>query len=715
MMAMPFSDDTLVQEQRRHDAKPLRSFNSKMQDVVFDQPQDELVLRFDTRYLSSELAPLNERLRHSNVIFVKSPKGTGKTQWLKQFLDSGQFPAGYSVAQIGHRQSLERLVSNAWELVCYLDDKQAHQRYAVTLDSIHLLDRDYDVVVIDEIEQVLRHLIGDTLEQRRGLVASKFFRLIQKAKHVVCLDADLTGELTGQVISKLRHNFEHDKVVAIVNEWQANRVIAVYEDRSHLIAELITMVSEGKRVYVPVSLLKVANDLERLLKYCRKPNGERIRVLSLTGQTSQLESATSFFAAPSTECLAYDVILATSTLGTGVSIDAEHFDAIVGIFDRQPYTYQDCDQAISRVRKCNTVKVWIHQGQQRQYRSVEDAKQGSIAKEIMTRRYWLDEEPKLSPAETLAVEVMAQIAYCEDDWRHDRLRKFINLKQADGWFVCLTPSNAEMVSAGKELLKIAKDPDGDAKYRRVLEAENITRDDVDFLRDQKNISATDKLAVEKYWIAQFYELESPAKLTVKQIKDYKEQDFRDKAKALRLIAKSENDAIALDKYDRLDENRLFIDMKHRAKYRALLADIADVAGIDPINIMARAARYAEISEHRRQALEGAKPGSRPARAAKAEFNRELEKIDYHVTTEQIDKVADYVATNLDIVNLFLGTKFEQPTRPDTKTKVFNATLGKLGVCIQKRVVTKDKVSQTMYFVDFDMIAEMAAKKDLAQQ
>ncbi|MBC3810102.1 plasmid replication protein, CyRepA1 family [Undibacterium aquatile] len=675
---------------------------------------DDSVIRLESTFLPNDLKPFYAHLKQKDIILLKSPKGTGKTQWLKAYLKPGPFPRKRSVLQIGHRKSLERSLSNELILTCYSDDKQPAIRYAVTVDSLELVTSTYDVLVIDEIEQVLRHLCGDTVRERRASIFSIFVNLIQNAKQVICCDADLTGELTSHLIAKLRSNFEQDNVALIINEPKANRHIDVYEDKYHLIADLIVDVSDGKRVYVPVGRLDLAEKLEKLLRYCRMPSGEKLRVLSLNGETSQSELAKNFFASPSVEAKKYDVLIATSTLSTGVSINCKHFDAVYGIFDSRPYTFQDCDQAISRVRRCGSVKVWIHKGQGRKYQSLEQAKQGPIAKEIVTRKYWLGEQAALNEAEVLAVDVLSRIDFYEDEWSFDRKNKFIEMKQTDGWFVTEIKQQTSLTKAGKELMRISVDPSGDAKYRRILEADNLEVEDFETISHKNEKSAEEKLAIDKYWIAQFYGLNSVVELTLAQVRDYKENNFREKAKALRLLCKSHDEAIFADSVERRNEDMLFTDFQHRTKRRDLLLGIQEASGIDPIDIMTRANRYAQITSKRVKDLQGIDGNSRQGRAVKAEFKAAMAGIECLVSQEQIDRVAEYVSQHLEVINLFLDSKFKKPTSPEAKTKVFNKTMGELGVTIQKRTKTINKVQHIEYVVDFSMIAEMAAKKDMAK-
>jgi hypothetical protein len=314
----------------------------------------------------------------------------------------------------------------------------------------------------------------------------------------------------------------------------------------------------------------------------------------------------------------------------------------------------------------------------------------------------------------LAIDVLSRIAYYEDEWSFDRKNKFIGLKQSDGWSVAEVKSQNSLAKAGKEMLRIAKDPSGDVKFRKILDAENMDENDFFYVNRKSEKTSDEKLAIDKYWIVRFYNLTSGNELTLSQIRDYKENKLREKAKALRLLGKTLEETIWDDELQRRNKDVFFTDFEHRTKRRELLSGIQEASGIDPIDIMTRANRYAQITTKIEKDLQGIDVKSRQGRAAKAEFKAAMAGIECLVSQEQIDRVAEYVEHRLEVINLFLDSKFEKPTSSEAKTKVFNKTMGELGVTIQKRTKTINKVKHIEYVVDFTKIAEMAAKKDMAK-
>lgn len=161
------------------------------------------------------------------ITLVKSAKGSGKTDALRFML--GQIRTGQirsdlrsrdwpkSVLLIGHRQSLLREAAKNLGLHCYLDRGEEPagpiRTLAVTLDSLPKFNeanrksarKAFDLVIIDESEQVLSHLFGETIKKGRGLERcfdAMHFE-VANSKAVVALDADL-GLVTAHAMRTMR-------------------------------------------------------------------------------------------------------------------------------------------------------------------------------------------------------------------------------------------------------------------------------------------------------------------------------------------------------------------------------------------------------------------------------------------------------------------------------------------------------------------------------
>ena len=188
------------------------------------------------------------------IVCIKSPKGSGKTEALVDFVRRCR-RANKHVLLIGHRRSLLSSMAARLNLWCYIVpwdhreprpkdkltrnallhvglkdrpakvvkavhyDKVVHRLlelpvpdaddmlagkapgfgtpryfYSISLDSLTKLDpkrHRYPVVIIDEAEQVFAHMIGSTLRERRREVYLLLAHYLRVAETVVLLDADL--------------------------------------------------------------------------------------------------------------------------------------------------------------------------------------------------------------------------------------------------------------------------------------------------------------------------------------------------------------------------------------------------------------------------------------------------------------------------------------------------------------------------------------------
>ncbi|WP_179101615.1 plasmid replication protein, CyRepA1 family [Burkholderia pseudomallei] len=677
--------------------------------------------KFDIRYvrerrLSAAIVKEWIDFNDADIILIKSTKDTGKTRVLGDFVKS--LPKHTSVLQIGHRKSLSRSLAKRLNLTTYLDVDGIECRFSLSLDSLIRIDptkdQPYDVLILDESEQVFQHLFGDTTEAKREQIFSTLQWLIHHAKKIICSDADMTGELTGYLIAKLRSSFKQDRVLALVNEWQVGRTINIYETKYHALAQMVCAVAEGKRVYVPVGEEKFANQLATLLKLVERPDGKAVEVLLLTGPNSEQQEVKDFFVDPNAEALKYHVIVATSTLSTGVSIDVDGFDAVYGLFDGSVYTYQDCDQAISRVRKCKSVNVWIHNGRPPKFPSENELRDRSVTKEQRTRRLFMpDEAAILRPVEQLYLDSETRVRWCQAQWSVGRLKKFVNLKKIDGWNVRLIANDPKQEAAGREMRRIGRDPNGDRRHLSILSAENLTEEEFDELSGMSGLKAAKKNARLKYWIAKTFGASSPSEVTLPQIVQYMDKGARDVVRNLKLMAARGEDARRWDKEERESPNgKAFTNFDHRSFRHEIFNGVREASGIDPARVLENAKRYSELLLELEAARRDHKDGSRPYRRARQNFTAEKKANQIVVDSEQLDRVLEYVEQNLETINTYLETRFNAKHVRENKVKVFNKVMGSFGVAVKREPVMKNGESTSQLVVDYEKVMELAKSEKL---
>ncbi|SHI13573.1 plasmid replication protein, CyRepA1 family [Bradyrhizobium erythrophlei] len=331
------------------------------------------------------------------ITLIKSPKGSGKTQVLVQLLDdirAGRYMHGIkrkdrprSILLVGHRQTLLREAAAKLGLHCYLDqptESEGMRTLAVCLDSLPKYNEPYvarfdgrrpiyerappfDLVIIDEVEQVLSHLLSDTLQQRAGIERC-FDALLYEvagAKAVIGLDADL-GLVTSHAMRTMRPEDWESRCRIICNAPVVpvvKRTLRLFKRKKALEHELIEAIKKGQRCFVTSNSKKLVDTLHRMiLNEC----GEGVSVRKITRDNSRDAMQVQFVKDIKTEILTVQVLVCSPSLGTGIDItfaDGEcRIDRVFGFFYSFVNTHTDIDQQLSRVRNPASVDVWIDPG-----------------------------------------------------------------------------------------------------------------------------------------------------------------------------------------------------------------------------------------------------------------------------------------------------------------------------------------------------------------
>lgn len=369
----------------------------KISDVskLFDHKKMEPLRIFfsNTKHLElSEIKP--------GLTLIRSPKGSGKTESMVDIVQKAIYkkrqltledfeelePDDESVPQrifertkfrvllIGHRRALIRNLCERLDLFCYLDDldKSKFQisesrinHYGVCFDSIEMVSftsQPYDLVIVDEVEQVLAHLLSSTVRNPIGFFKA-FKQLISNAKSVVALDADLdwTSYLTlSSIRASKRIDLESNSLTVYINEYKSEgKEIEIYQNKRQLIGSLLQDIELGRKIYFSSnSKMRIDSTYEAIKK--EYPDVTTIKV---TSENSNDEDTQTFITNAAFESLKYQVVLASPSIGTGVDItfpdEKEIFHAVYGIYEPLVNTHTDMDQQLSRVRHPEKVKVWI--------------------------------------------------------------------------------------------------------------------------------------------------------------------------------------------------------------------------------------------------------------------------------------------------------------------------------------------------------------------
>jgi hypothetical protein len=524
--------DRLVEERQAVDTADIQAVEQHDNPFVALFPPDPHVFVYQSKFLPA----LDYR---AGITVIKSPKGSGKTEALSAMVEQirdGRFSSSVAKAErpksillIGHRQSLIKEAANRLGLDCYLDDedKGTHRKkrfgYAICLDSLHKIamgagkgssPSQYDVIILDESEQVISHLLSETLRERVGMPAAfaclEF--MIRRAKAVYALDADL-GLITLHALKELRPDDWEKSLRVIQNKplkVAKRRTMQVYQSKKDLQHRMLDAIREGKRCFIASNSKATVEVLEELL---RKEFGSSLKMVAITSENSRGKFETHFVQNIQTEFLKVQVLICSPSLGTGIDISFPdgrcEVDEVIGFFSPHVNKHTDIDQQLARVRNPGNVSVWFDGGGSNFETNLDVIRrQLAVANYVPTALSGrLDEHGNQSfdDANPL-LNIAAHVMVAQRSSQNKIVSLFERLRQSNGWDIERVAKQPKAASDRRW-----KDAQQDLKERRILgilEAREL--DDSEFieLAAERNkgakISKADRFALERYELEQAY-------------------------------------------------------------------------------------------------------------------------------------------------------------------------------------------------------------------
>ena len=481
------------------------------------------------------------------LTFVKSPKGSGKTSYLADSLAKVLFTFGentleaiekgddfdspapiYTKARallIGHRQSLIRDLSNRLGLNCYLDDlnsksenKVRKARYGVCLDSLWRVNGEkYDILIIDEVEQVLSHFLAETLGENRYKVFEYFKSLVRSTPRVVVLDADL-GWNSFTTLTQIKKNTSKNNrqqkfsehINIYINEWVGPpRTLNLYSSQHHLIGNLMSEAYAGKRIFV------ASNSKERIKKIQKSIDEQSsraglkaLKIFQITSENSREEQTQDFINNIKKRILKYDVILSSPSLGTGVDITFEgaesKIDIVYGFFENQINSHLEIDQQLARVRHPGDMRVWISPRKYNFEIELNVVKEDFIKNNLLSQLYPssdLDSDADFNQEQSLIVNMASMILADQRASKNNLKENFIRYKENSGWVVNEVLQDDLEMMEGKELDRLGKVKLKEEEVERIINASPMPRLEFNEMKERLDLNDQEisRSELESYW------------------------------------------------------------------------------------------------------------------------------------------------------------------------------------------------------------------------
>ena len=572
---------------------------------------------------SSHGISIDRFMPDSDITFVKSPKGSGKTEWLSRLVATHK-AAGNSILLIGHRRTLINSTANRLGLTSYLKMPDAPIRsndivadvfgdftlrvssdelddpsnsgaslgyneptlhYAICLDSLPArlepVHHKFDLILIDEVEQVFAHLLSKTLKPTRREVLLYLRHYLNSAKAVYLLDADLS-RVTVEVMDALLNERKRSWQALINLPKPENRVLHFYESvkKDAMTGELIAALLRGERCFVATNSRSWTDNLSgKLEKSCNRP----IKSIAISSKNSHTPEIQSFIRNIKQEAANYDLIITSPSMGTGIDItfaDGQQLiDTVFGFFETRINTHFDIDQQLSRVRNPKRINVWISpetyafETEPAVIQSEIETMEGEFQKLIDIdvdgcKVYQQDEAGKLYAS------VYASVSACRRASMNNLRRNFIALRESNGWVIEYEAGSPELSKEGKALREAKKAEDIEMRYQRILNAERLGPDDYSRLKkgSEERLTSSDHDAIERYDIESFYYCDATPELL-------KEDDNWKLRRAIRMYQLLMESDTSLKDKDRQQQSDFFHDKNNRYSKKCLLVDLLTSAGI----------------------------------------------------------------------------------------------------------------------------------------
>ncbi|WP_373525139.1 plasmid replication protein, CyRepA1 family [Nostoc sp.] len=317
----------------------------------------------------------------SGLVGVKSAKGTGKTTALQAVVQQAK-SRNQPVLLITHRILLGRFLCEKigikWgmekESGLLLSNYQLpiNKSFGLCVDSIWKLNPENwhgAIIILDEVEQSLWHLLNSsTCKHKRVKILKLFQQLISTVLTtgglIIAQDADLSD-----VSLEYLQGLAGIKLTpwVVLNQWKPQQGwdVTFYDspNPTPLIHQLELDLLAGRKCYVTTdsragrySCETVERYLKERLQKLRRQFPKTLVVSSHTTNTPG-HAAVDFIAAINQKISEYDGVFVTPSLGTGISIDVQHFDRVYGIF-QGVIPDSEARQALARVRDDVPRVVW---------------------------------------------------------------------------------------------------------------------------------------------------------------------------------------------------------------------------------------------------------------------------------------------------------------------------------------------------------------------
>ncbi len=445
------------------------------------------------------------------IVAIRSPKGTGKTkllnQWLKNepvvVMPTHRVSLGSQTAKacgLVWRNDLDAVASDGMVLRFSSDGVAVEgvpDRYSLCLESLLSLAGEIEryrgrglIFVADEARQLLAHALNsDTLREIRALVLEVLRALVAVAEQVILLDADLDDATIRWFQEARREAGAPDDLTLIENHhqqaaWPVQRHVDGTPDEA--LAELVEAVKRGERPFITTDSRGRAAAIHHLLAQAVGLAGEGEVASPICGgllinsdTTDQAEVRQAMAELINADALARRGLrwaVASPSISTGLSIEHDHFASVWGFYGAGTYDDADALQALARVRQPVPRHVWVSPHVTPAQQPLSRAQWPGAVERDLERRHRAQQalraqqsqqqqlEPRRRPL-LAGVDREVQYASNRDAWAAFTAARNASLANLRGFI------HARLIAEGHQVVEVggSDDPEQQDRARRVRE------------------------------------------------------------------------------------------------------------------------------------------------------------------------------------------------------------------------------------------------------
>jgi hypothetical protein len=335
----------------------------------------------------------------TNGVFLRSPTGTGKTQWIIDWLTSQEVQPRclYLCNRIRLTNSIrDRMEEGGVEDVVHYKDlgsKTVGDRCVVitTLESLHKTEAvKFDYVIADEFESLMHQICAPNFKSVNRF-ALTLTRVLRECK-IIAMD----GLMTDSSIDSFLSSFpEHTGTQRVLNDVQnkTDESMTMVDSRQYLVSLITKACDERKSLAIATDNRAFALTMEELLRERTKHWERRPESYVYVGGDRSVDDSRrlSWFEQPGPLNTVTHLIY-TPSIEAGVSIQRLGFDVQFNMFSHAEVSLTSCLQMTNRVRSKQASYTYIskprtvpsanglaHQMRQRTSQFTYDGSVGSIA------------------------------------------------------------------------------------------------------------------------------------------------------------------------------------------------------------------------------------------------------------------------------------------------------------------------------------------------